>query len=299
MDQIVPLFWRSSYAQIQDRSSFLAGICEGGDFRIDTSDLDFRTWIVIVRSNSGFRSPCRATFGGAWSRSEKKLISDLEVIIRELKILFPGESLSIQLASDHVVGFQSELQCRTLEKHGAVIDFVDKSYFIDVNNWSLANMSKGNRKKVRQWHELGGQIREASFSELPLVYEIIRANRETLGVTPSISLVELQSLINNFPDDYRIYLGIVKDEFACAALVISNTSFQDYVFFWADVAEFRQLSPVASLCQFLISETRARGKHTLDLGTAQDKGIDNPGLIRFKINLGAVPGDKPAISMLL
>ena len=299
MDQIIPLFWRSSYAQIQDRSSILVGVCEDGNFKVDISDLEFRTWIVIVRSNLGFRSPCRATFGGAWSRADENLVSDLEIIICELKVLFPGERLLIQLASDHVVGFQSILQRETLEKHGAVIDYVDKSYFIDVDNWSLEKMSRGNRKKIRQWHELGGQIREALYSELPLVYEIIRANRETLGVTPSISLGDLETLINNFPNEYKMYLGIVADEFACAALVISNTSFQDYVFFWADVAKFRHLSPVASLCQFLIGETKARGRLTLDLGTAQDKGIDNPGLIRFKINLGAVPGEKPAVSMLL
>lgn len=299
MNRTIPLFWRSSYANVQDPNSFLAGVCEDGSFKIDDTDQGFRTWMVIARSETGLRSPCRATFGGAWSRVDECLIPDLVVIVSGLKAMYSGTKLSIQLASAHILSFQSELQRQTLEKLGGAVEYVDKSYFINVNDWSIEQMSKGNRKKIRQWRELGGKIREADLSELPLVYEVIRANRESLGVKPSISFADLETLIHNFPDEYRIYLGIVSEEIASAAVIISNTTSQDYVFFWADATEFRYLSPVASLCQFLINETRERGRSVLDLGTAQDRGVDNPGLIRFKLNLGAVPADKPALSILL
>ena len=62
---------------------------------------------------------------------------------------------------------------------------------------------------------------------------------------------------------------------------------------------FRHLSPVVAMCDFLANSSRNRGMSFLDLGAAQLDGVDIPGLVRFKANLGAIPSDKYQVSLTL
>ena len=57
---------------------------------------------------------------------------------------------------------------------------------------------------------------------------------------------------------------------------------------WADHPEYRSLSPIALLCEEIISDARQRGIAVVDLGTASVNGFLDEGLARFKKNLGAI-----------
>ena len=299
MSVYTPLFWRTSYAVNQSKHSFLAGIDFLNVFRIDLDFSEYRTWMVINRNPDGLRSPCRATFGGAYSREVYVLKSDLENIIFGLKKEFPGTLLEVLLPPAHLTEFDPKTQLRVFSDFGATVDFVERSNYLPLETWSLSNFSKGNRKKYRQWVESGGTIEEVGADQLPEVYEIIRLNRLALGVEPSINFEGIQSLFSNFPVEYRLYLGQVNNENAVAAVVVQNTPFQDYVFFWADTTMFRHLSPVVAMCDFLAESARNKGMRFLDLGAAQINGVDIPGLVRFKANLGAIPSDKYQLSLTL
>ena len=300
MPGFTPLFWRTNYAEIQSNDSFLAGIDFLNDFRIDLDFSQYRTWMVINQNSDGLRSPCRATFGGAFSREIDFLPSDLQNIIFALKTSFPGTHLEILLPPAHLTEFDPAAQLRILSDLGANIDFVERSYYLPLENWSHSNFSKGNRKKYRQWTEANGSIREVGFNHISEVYEIIRLNRLTLGVEPSINLQGLQSLFSNFPAEYSFYLGQIKHENAVAAVVVRNSFQQDYVFFWADNLMFRHFSPVVAMCDFLGQSAREKCLSFLDLGTCiGEGGVDNPSLVRFKTNLGALPSDKYQVSLTL
>jgi len=299
MSDYTPLFWRTHYAEIQSNDSFLAGIDFLNNFSIGLDFSLYRTWMVINRNPEGLRSPCRATFGGAFSRDIDALPSDLKNLILGLKTNFPATHLEILLPPTHLTEFDPLTQLRILSDLGATVDFVERSNFLPLEDWSLSNMSKGNRKKYRQWIESNGTIKNVGVNYISDVYEIIRLNRLALGVEPSINLEGLQSLFSNFPAEYSLYLGQINNENAVAAVVVQNSLFQDYVFFWADTLMFRHLSPVVAMCDFLAQSAREKGRSFLDLGAAQIDGVDIPGLVRFKTNLGAIPSDKYQISLTL
>ncbi len=299
MHDYTPLFWRDNYAKVQSRDSFLAGIDSLNDFRINLDFSQYRTWMVINQNPDGLRSPCRATFGGAFSREISFLASDLEKIIIGLKENFAGKRLEILLPPEHLSEFDPKTQLRILSELGATVDFVERSNYLPLAEWDHSNLSKGNRKKLRQWIESSGTIEKVDVNHITEVYEIIRLNRLALGVEPSIRLEGLQSLFSNFPAEYSLYLGQVNNENAVAAVVVQSSLHQDYVFFWADTSMFRHLSPVVAMCDFLVESARERGMSFLDLGAAQIDGEDIPGLVRFKANLGAVPSSKYQISIRL
>jgi len=294
-----PLFWRSNYAKVQSEDSFLAGIDYLDNFRIDLDPSQYRTWIVINQDPDGLRSPCKATFGGAFSREIKFLSVDLKNIIFGLKEDFTGKRLEILLPPEHLNEFDSVTQLQVLSDLGATIDFVERSNYLPLKEWNHADLSKGNRKKLRQWVESDGLIEKVDNNHVSEVYEIIRLNRLALGVEPSISLEGLRSLFSGFPTEYSLYLGRVNHENAVAAVVVQNSLSQDYVFFWADTAMFRHLSPVVAMCDFLVQSAKDRGLSFLDLGAAQINGVDIPGLVRFKSNLGAMPSPKYQVSITL
>lgn len=299
MHDYIPLFWRSNYAKVQSPDSFLAGIDYSNQFRLDFENSQYRTWMVIHESRNGLRSPCRATFGGAFSRELHLLSSDLKQVIHGLKKDFAGKRLEILLPPEHLHEFDAATQLRTLIELGATVDFVDRSQYLLLGEWNHSNLSKGNRKKLRQWFESNGTLEKVDAHRILEVYEIIRLNRLSLGVEPSISLEGLQSLLSHFPTEYSLYLGHVNHENAVAAVVVQSSLHQDYVFFWADTTTCRHLSPVVAMCDFLANLARDKGMNFLDLGTAQIEGVDNPGLVRFKNNLGAIPASKYQISMVL
>lgn len=299
MHDYTPLFWRDNYAKVQSRDSFLAGIDSLNDFRINLDFSQYRTWMVINQNPDGLRSPCRATFGGAFSREISFLESDLEKIIIGMKENFAGKRLEILLPPEHLSEFDPKTQLRILSELGATVDFVERSNYLPLAEWDHSNLSKGNRKKLRQWIESSGTIEKVDVNHITEVYEIIRLNRLALGVEPSIRLEGLQSLFSNFPAEYSLYLGQVNNENAVAAVVVQSSLHQDYVFFWADTSMFRHLSPVVAMCDFLVHSAREKGMSFLDLGAAQIDGDDIPGLVRFKANLGAVPSSKYQISIRL
>ena len=299
MNNYTPLFWRTNYAEIQSDDSFLAGIDFLDDFKIGLDFSQYRTWMVINRNAKGLSSPCRATFGGAFSRETVSLPLDLENTIFGLKNEFPGTQLKILLPPVHLTEFNPTVQLRTLTDLGATIDFVERSNYLPLEERPKSNFSKGNKKKYRQWIEADGTIERVGVNRISEVYETIRINRLALGVEPSISLEGLKLLFSNFPSEYSLFIGSVKDEIAVAAVVVQNSFRQDYVFFWADTLKYRHLSPVVAMCDYLGQSTREKGLSFLDLGAAQIDGVDIPGLVRFKQNLGAIPSDKYQLSLTL
>ena len=269
----------------------LIGTDESGNVIGGGDSAGLRTWIVVERVSGRLRSPFRATFGGFFSRSPECLAADMEAILEDLSARYRGTELTVCLPPTSAP-FDVMTQVGILTRRGAELEFTDKNYHVDLDVWSAASMSKGNRKKLRQWNELEGSVRQACRGELEDVYEVVRANRESLGVKPSVTREDLRRLMDTFPGSYDLYLGEVSGQIAASAVVVAVAQRTNYVFYWADSAAFRHLSPVVALHVHLVQTYRALGKTVLDLGIATEAGVDNAGLIRFKKGLGAIDSPK-------
>jgi len=282
-----PLFWRRDYVELQDPSAALIGVDWNDRIQQSASHTDLRTWIAVELRGADLRSPCRATFGGFYSQGNF-IHSDIERIIAWLSARNRASRLKIYLPPNYLLPFDSENQLKILKGLGAQISFTDLNFHIPTTSWSTQSLSKGNRKKLRQWNEAGGVVERVGIERLPDIYEIFEANRTALGVTPSISLADLSKLIGAFSEDYQLYVGRLAIDLAAVAVLVRVTNNTNYVFIWADRITYRHLSPVVALCEHLVSVSRYGGVDVLDLGTASVQGVTNHGLARFKQNLGAV-----------
>ena len=295
----VPVFWQSKYINIQSDTSFFAGISFAGRYLESSDHTLFRTWIVLDQFNQGLKSPCRATFGGFFSFDIDTLFSDIELTVAGITKNYPGQLLTLYLPPEHYEFFRSEEQRHVLESLGFSFDFIDVNYSLLTKTWDQSLLSKGNRKKLRQWNEAEGEIVEANASDLKDVYEVIKINRRSLGVEPSISLEGLRKLVSSFTDNYHLFIGRVENNIASAAVTVDTHLGAKYVFFWADVSEYRHLSPVVAICSHLIELCKRDQISVLDLGCSTEDGIPMDGPMRFKSNLGAERNHKYQISRLM
>jgi hypothetical protein len=293
-----PLFWRSSYLELQSETAFFAGVTNSGFYLESRDETAFRTWIVVDNQISTFKSPCRATFGGCWAFNLKDLKEDCITIISQLAKRHPEMvHITVYLPPEFAFPFDPILMFNVFESLGSRVVYTDIDYWISPLNWSESSMSKGNQKKLRQWISSNGQISEVSLSNFESVYQVILENRHSLGVEPSISAGDLENLMLNFKDEYKLYSGTVDGDIAVVAITVQVHPRIKYVFFWADKLQYRHLSPVVAMCAHLVNTCLISNIDFLDLGISTERGIENPGLMRFKANLGALPSPKHQISI--
>jgi hypothetical protein len=206
--------------------------------------------------------------------------------------LIGSNSIEIHLPPEYFYPEIFELQHEMITSRGGKKLYVETSHFIDIESWAPGTMSKGNKKKLRQCVENFVTTVELSIAELGTVYELIMNNRLSRGVSLSISLSQLRTSFLQMPKSYRCYGTFLGSEMIAAAVTVLITDDFEYVYMWADDVNHRSLSPVVTLCEALVADSRSRGVRTLDLGISSKHGVLDEGLSRFKLNLGALTGTK-------
>jgi len=234
--------------------------------------------------------PGKATFGGVWPAAS---VNDFKKLFGEIKRLGGSADVVWTLPPEY---FYPEIflsQIQLIEELGGILLFSDSSFHISVDDWDLSLLSKGNRKKIRQCQSQCVQFRPGNNDDLPQIYELIRRNRISKGVTPSISFDQLVTAARIFPNEYQFFALYLSDDLIASAVTVMITPDIRYVYMWADDDNFRVLSPVAMLCKEIVEDSRKNGIKIVDLGTASVAGVLDPGLARFKMNLGAIETKKP------
>ena len=234
--------------------------------------------------------PGKATFGGVWPAAS---VNDFKKLFGEINRLGGSADVVWTLPPEY---FYPEIflsQIQLIEEMGGILLFSDSSFHISVDDWDLSLLSKGNRKKIRQCQAQGVQFRPGNNDDLPQIYDLIRRNRISKGVTPSISFDQLVTAARIFPNEYQFFALYLSDDLIASAVTVMITPDIRYVYMWADDDNFRVLSPVAMLCKEIVEDSRKNGIKIVDLGTASVAGVLDPGLARFKMNLGAVQTKKP------
>jgi hypothetical protein len=247
-------------------------------------------------SDSKVTVPTRAPYGGAWG-DPAEVAGALDLFIYSTRSTFGCTEFEFVFPPS---GFADELfekQIGYLTDIGATLVCTDLSQGIDVDSWDMSLFSKGNRKKLRQFLEAGGQFRRAKESELPKIFEILRLNRENIGAKLSISLLQLQKSFELMPEQYSAWVVTINEKFAAVAVTVRVKQDYEYVYMWGDNLDFRNFSPTAALCEGLICEMKLLGINFLDLGISSLRGENNENLIRFKSNLGAVSTNKLTLNL--
>ena len=297
MNKRDPLFWKTAF--LQDKSDLkiigmLTPLSEWLEIPVEKYNEAHFASISGRFSGSEFASPNEATFGGIFVSGEfsEKFNSIIPKLVDFIYSEYGAKSFSVLLPSSHLYDSAGLETNATLPQFLTKIIFKDLNFAVNLRTWSEDNLSKGNKKKLRQCRELGITTRELERSEITRAYELIAENRKRLGINPSISLDSLLVLVDRFPNYYKVYGTYHKCNLIAAAIVVETHHENNYVYMWGHVATYENYSPVVSLFVFLVEASRHSGYKFLDLGVSSSKGIINEGLVRFKMNLGAIEYSK-------
>jgi hypothetical protein len=176
---------------------------------------------------------------------------------------------------------------------------VDINYHVDVESWSKKNLSKGNRKKIRQFYDLGGVVSYSNADVIEQCYEVLVENRKRRGVSLTMQYADFENSLLLCGENFKLIQASLENQIVAACYLVKIFPDYWYVLFWGELVDFRSLSPVASLFQFLIEEAKRNRVKFLDLGISSVEGALDEGLARFKSNLGAVPSQKITLSVNL
>jgi hypothetical protein len=278
---IVPLFWTSDYARIHGDDHQLIETASG--------------LLSVGRAGSEIlKSPGRATFGGFWiepstvfTYTEKTIqqIKDYGKTSSQIRISFPPEHFHPEVFQDQITLLTK--YCSTL--------IPESNFHIVVDNRN--EVSKGNRKKQRQFSERGGSVSQVEKSDWLRIYKLLEQNRLRRGVALSMPWHIFERGLIDRPDAFTIWGATLESELVGGALTVEIDSNFLYVLFWGDTLLGRDISVVASICEKLIEFCTIKNYKVLDLGISSVDGLLDENLAKFKVNLGAVKTTKPILTL--
>ena len=147
------------------------------------------------------------------------------------------------------------------------------------------------RQKLRK-SEKRFTVGQLKLSECKKVYNFISACRKEKNQFLSMSFLQLQKVINRFPDNFTLFQVEDEQQIAAAAIVIKVNDKILYTFYYAHDRRFNRISPTV----FLIGEIyRYAQEHQfthIDLGTSMVNGGINRPLIQFKKSIGGQSSSK-------
>ena len=123
-------------------------------------------------------------------------------------------------------------------------------------------------------------------AEIGGAYEIIAENRERRGFPITMTLEQIEVMVQAIPGSLLPFSVTDGNRMIAASICIAVDKAVHYVFYWGEIDGYQNPSPIPFLAQGLYSHCQENGFRLMDVGTATIKGNPNHGLIRFKRSLG-------------
>jgi lipid II:glycine glycyltransferase (peptidoglycan interpeptide bridge formation enzyme) len=166
---------------------------------------------------------------------------------------------------------------------------IDLNQHVEIGPAAEELLSKGNRKKNRQFSENMGTVVVNSLDDFEEIVSVLQKSRERHNVTLSMSRNQILNALQAMPNAYTTYAAKIGHEVIAAAITVQIDTQTVYVLYWGDDnGSWKNLSPTVAIFMRIYNESLLRGIKVLDLGTSSVNAQVNEGLRRFKNNLGAV-----------
>lgn len=235
-----------------------------------------------------FHSPGRGTFGGFDSSDfcEREYGNPFT----RLRSEFPIETkFRIVLPPEYYLPEMFLPQIAQAREVAGLTEVLDVNHHVEIGENPELSLSKGNKKRLRQFREAGGTCGPGRLTGLEDAIDLLSESRVRLGASLSLSKEDIEMAFTTLPQTYKLVEARVGGELAAAAITVRISDSVNYVLYWGDDAtRWRHLSPVVALFIEIHDQTRKGGFDVLDLGVSSVNGTVNPGLRRFKIGLGAL-----------
>jgi hypothetical protein len=274
-----PIFWNPDYSSLQGEQNSL--------HRQNINNANQAIVIPYSVTSGRFKSPGVGTFGGFytselntdWNQRFTELVAEFPSI-KEFEIVFPPAYFNAKV-------FEPQLDvCLKLFKPEVTVDL---NQHVEISGECDELLSKGNRKKLRQFKERNGIVIKSDSEDLESAIQLLQESRKRLGVQLSMSREKIIESFVRLPEYYSCYQALVDGNLQAAAIVVKLSIETNYVLYWGDSNEAgRGLSPTVALFDAIYKHSKRKGFKVLDLGISSLNGQINLGLQRFKANLGAI-----------
>jgi hypothetical protein len=274
-----PIFWNPDYSLLQGDQNLLHWRTVG--------NVDRAVVIPYKVTAERFKSPGVGTFGGFytlevntdWNQLFNDLVTEFHSV-KEFEIIFPPAYFEEKV-------FESQLDvCLRMFKPEVTVDL---NQHVEISGECEGLLSKGNRKKLRQFRERNGIVIKSDFEDLESAILLLQESRKRLGVHLSMSKEKIIESFVRLPEHYSCYQAFVDGNLKAAAIVVKLSPESSYVLYWGDSNEAgRSLSPTVALFVAIYNHSQRKGFKVLDLGVSSLNSQVNLGLRRFKANLGAI-----------
>lgn len=258
-------------------------------FEWETGDRIVATIHFTEVKTGTWRSPARGTFAGLAFHADLELASLASfwdcVLTRLVDLGAKEVEIVLAPQAHNPVGFATSVYL--LQSSGFEVAQCDLNHTIEMGDQPLAEkMNHGNRKRLRKAERDGFQARRGALAEVSTVYDTIVANRTSKGYSVSMTLDQVQTMIDLFPDRIILFIAAAESEVAASAICIRLNDEILYVLYWGDRPGYSALSPVATLASAIYGYCQEAKIRLLDAGTSTVGCEPNHGLIHFKRGLG-------------
>lgn len=249
-----------------------------------------------------WRSPARGTFAGYACAPELRPEDGFAFHDAvEARLATQGaqriEILPAPMAHDPAA-FSTQIYL--LRTRGYQMTQCDLNQSLDISATPLSErMSHGNLKRLRKCEREGLTAQQLPASALGDVYDTLAANRAGKGHAMSMTLAQLQTMADTFPDAVLLFGCRDGERLAAAALCLRLSAAVLYVFYWGDQPGYAQWSPVVPVADAIYRYGQDHGVALLDVGTSTLDREPNFGLIQFKRGLGFTESLKVRMSKTL
>ncbi|MCF0039289.1 GNAT family N-acetyltransferase [Dyadobacter fanqingshengii] len=160
--------------------------------------------------------------------------------------------------------------------------------FISVSSSDFyAQIRPAERRRLKKASNSGFEAGLASGLASSVIYEFLEKCRNQMGYRISLTLSQLETLRQNFPDRYLIFTVMAGSEIVALTLTVRANSRVLYNFLCSDMPAYRAYSPTVMLMEAVYNYCRQQNIEILDLGISLDQNGDfKPSLHRFKKNIG-------------
>lgn len=274
-----PLFWNPQFISLNSGQSDVFKIVSS----IDKSEIS----MPFTSSGGLLKSPGIGTFGGFfspdgvadWDEAWNGLVM-LKPEIREYEIIFPPEYFLPEIFKNQADSCVEIFDTKVVN---------DTNHHVLLKDFSLNMISKGNRKKLRQFNEASGQVLRGHQVDLESVIDVLEISRKNLGLSLSMSRDQIRKAFRDMPNEYAYFAAVIEDTVVASAITVSLTAEIKYVLYWGDAGDtWKSTSPVVALYSAIVQDAQDNGFSILDLGISSVEGFINDGLKRFKDNLGSI-----------
>ncbi len=256
---------------------------------------------IFYKCNGAYSSPIKGSYGGFDYNSNisyETINFFISYVLKYLLSKNPKEiivKLKPSCYSEKIFSVSTNI----LLNNGFRILKNDLNYSCLVTKMEYVNKIKyGAKKRIKKCKKHGYDFKFLSNSKWNDVYTLIKNNRESKGIKISMDINEFESHINSFSDKIILF-GVTdnKDTLIASSVCIKNNKDSLYVFYWGEIEEKKDYSPVIILSEGIYNYCKLNSIRLLDIGTSTINGKPLSSLIKFKESLGFEASSKMTLSL--